>query len=92
MLSVFYNFVKINPKFYFHLSESQRSMWINIKHTPTIILSKGNTKNKKKEKERVERSIAQGFPSVSLVKNPPASIGDAGSIPHLGRSNMPWSS
>ena len=28
-----------------------------------------------------------GFPSGSVVKNPPASAGDAGSIPGLGRSS-----
>ena len=92
MLSGFCNFIKINPQFYFHLSESQRSMWINIKHTRTIILPKGRTKNPKKKKESAERSIAQGFPSVSLVKNLPASVGDTGSIPGLGRSPKPWSS
>ena len=27
-----------------------------------------------------------GFPGVSVVKNPPANAGDAGSIPGLGRS------
>ena len=27
-----------------------------------------------------------GFPGVSVVKNPPADAGDAGSIPGLGRS------
>ena len=27
-----------------------------------------------------------GFPSGSVVKNPPASLGDVGSIPGLGRS------
>ena len=27
-----------------------------------------------------------GFPGVSVVKNPPADTGDAGSIPGLGRS------
>ena len=29
---------------------------------------------------------SQGFPGGSVVKNPPASIGDAGSIPGSGRS------
>ena len=30
------------------------------------------------------------FPGGSVVKNPPASAGDIGSIPALGRSHMPW--
>ena len=32
-----------------------------------------------------------GFPGGSVVKNPPASAGDAGSIPGLGRSHKLWS-
>ena len=61
MLSGFCNFVKINPKFYFHLSESQRSMWINIKHTHTIILSKGSTKNKQ-TKRTCRKQHCSGLP------------------------------
>ena len=61
MPSGFCNFVKINPKFYFHLSESQRSMWINIKHTHTIILSKGSTKNKNK-KRTCRKQHCSGLP------------------------------
>jgi len=34
---------------------------------------------------------SSGFPSGSVVKNPPASAGDTGSIPDPGRSNMQWS-
>ena len=30
--------------------------------------------------------LAQGFPDGSVVKNPPANAGDAGSIPGSGRS------
>ena len=30
----------------------------------------------------------RGFPSGSVVKNPPANAGDIGSIPDLGRSHM----
>ena len=33
----------------------------------------------------------RGFPGGSVVKNPPASAGDSGSIPDPGRSPMPWS-
>jgi len=33
----------------------------------------------------------QGFPTGSVVKNPPADAGDVGSIPDLGRSHMPRS-
>ena len=32
-----------------------------------------------------------GSPDVSVVNNPPANVGDAGSIPGLGRFHMPWS-
>ena len=35
--------------------------------------------------------IGQGFPAGSVLKNPPASAGDLGSIPDPGRSVMPWS-
>ena len=31
------------------------------------------------------------FPGGTVVKNPPASAGDMGSIPGSGRSHMPWS-
>ena len=34
----------------------------------------------------------KGFPSGSVVKNPPANAGDMGSIPGPGRSCMPQSS
>ena len=33
-----------------------------------------------------------GFPGSSVVKNPPASAGDTGSVPDLGRSHMLWKS
>ena len=32
------------------------------------------------------------FPGDAVVKNPPANAGDAGLIPDLGRSHMPWTS
>ena len=31
-----------------------------------------------------------GFPGGSVVKNPPANVGDAGSTPNLGRSPGEW--
>ena len=34
----------------------------------------------------------RGFPGGAVVENPPASAGDTGSSPGLGRSHMPWSS
>ena len=33
----------------------------------------------------------RGFPGGSVVKNPPANVGDTGSIPDLGRWHMPRS-
>ena len=38
-----------------------------------------------------ERPLAWGFPGCSVVKNPPASAGDKGSIPGAGRPHTPWS-
>ena len=32
---------------------------------------------------------ALDFPSGPVIKNPPASVGDKGSVPALGRSQMP---
>ena len=32
-----------------------------------------------------------GFPSGTVIKNPPANAGDMGSSPGPGRSHMPWS-
>jgi len=43
--------------------------------------------NKKRERERENK----GFPYGSVVKKPPTSAGDMGSIPDLGRSHMWWS-
>ena len=37
------------------------------------------------------RNTREGFPGGAVVKNPPASAGDTGSSPGLGRSHMPWS-
>ena len=37
-------------------------------------------------------STEQGFPGGAVVKNLPASAGDTGASPGLGRSHMPWSS
>ena len=34
----------------------------------------------------------RGFPGGSAVKNPPADVGDIGSVPDLGRSHMLQSS
>ena len=33
----------------------------------------------------------QSFPGDSVVKNPPANVGDMGLAPGLGRSHVPWS-
>ena len=38
------------------------------------------------------RSWKVSFPGGSVVKNPPANSRDAGSIPDLGGSHVPWSS
>ena len=35
------------------------------------------------------KSMQMGFPGGSVVKNLPASAGDMGSMPDLGRSHMP---
>ena len=43
------------------------------------------TQNSKKFREGIA-SIFVGFPGGSVVKNPSANAGDAGSIPGLGRS------
>ena len=39
----------------------------------------------------VSKEVIEGFPGVSVVKDPPANAGDMGLIPDLGRSHMPWS-
>ena len=41
------------------------------------------------DKDLVKNTTLQGFPSGSVVKNPPASVGDMSSISDLGRSHMP---
>ena len=35
--------------------------------------------------------VSRDFPGGAVVKNPPASAGDMGLSPGLGRSHMPWS-
>ena len=37
------------------------------------------------------KEFYRGFPSGTVVKNPPANAGDKGSSPGLGRSHMPRS-
>ncbi|XP_061066516.1 NFU1 iron-sulfur cluster scaffold homolog, mitochondrial isoform X2 [Eubalaena glacialis] len=37
------------------------------------------------------RNFFLGFPGGAVFKNPPATAGDTGLIPGLGRSHMPWS-
>ena len=37
------------------------------------------------------RNLPEGLPGGAMVKNPPASEGDMGSILGPGRSHMPWS-
>ena len=39
----------------------------------------------------VRRFLDSDFPGGPVVKNPPASTGDTGSIPGLGRSHVPQS-
>ena len=36
------------------------------------------------------KSKSQQFPGGAVVKNPPASAGDTGSIPGLGGLHVPW--
>ena len=53
-----------------------------------------SSKQKKKKKVLstfICKEEKQDFPGGAVVKNPPASAGDTGSIPGLGRSHMPWS-
>ena len=37
------------------------------------------------------KTLIEGFPGSSVVKNPPAKAEDTGSIPDPGRSHMLWS-
>ena len=39
----------------------------------------------------LEYEAIWGFPGGSVVKNPPANVGNVGSIPDPGRSHMPQS-
>ena len=38
-----------------------------------------------------QKMVVLDFPGGPVVKNLPANAGDAGSLPGLGRSHMPWS-
>ena len=37
------------------------------------------------------KTTNRGFPGGAVIENLPASAGDTGSSPGLGRSHMPWS-
>ena len=41
--------------------------------------------------QRLLKSVPQGLPGGSVVKNPLANAGDMGSVPGLGKSDMLWS-
>ena len=41
--------------------------------------------------KKLSKNIRLGFPSGTVVKNPPANAGDTGSSPGPGRSHMPRS-
>ena len=41
--------------------------------------------------ENLYRILTEDFPGGTVVKNPPATAGDTGSSPGLGRSHMPRS-
>ena len=53
-----------------------------------IKFKKGKTEKKKKMSLK---KIKRGFPGGAMGKNSPASAGDMGLIPGLGRSHMPQS-
>ena len=40
------------------------------------------------DKTIIQKDTCWGFPGGAVVKNPPASVGDVGSSPGLGRSHM----
>ena len=60
-----------------NISNKVFSEVLTIKETNYICSSKDTTK--------------RGFPGGAVVENLPASAGDTGSSPGLGRSHMPWS-
>ena len=58
------------------------------RNTPRHILLK---LSKIKYKETILKAAREGFPRGTVVENLPASAGDTGLSPGLGRSHMPWS-
>ena len=61
--------------------------WGNQDPTCCVVQQK-----KKKERKRKENDCEfRVFPGGTVVKNPPANVGDMGSSPGPGRSHMPWS-
>ena len=70
---------------------------INFQHllTPrdqTTSLSSNSVLDKICPTPGLTQKLLLGFPDAPVVKNPPASVGDTGSIPGLGGSHMPWGS
>ena len=48
-------------------------------------------KQNKQTSVKTDQEKREGFPGGAVVENLPASAGDSGSSPGLGRSHMPWS-
>ena len=59
--------------------------------SPVVV--RGRKEGRKETRKEKRKEGREGdFPGGAVIKNPPANAGDAGSIPGLGRSHMPWSS
>ena len=67
------------------LPELQRSQWALCRCSGVVVVSSVKQNNYNKAPFKTELPH-KGFPGGSVVKNPPASAGHAGSIPGSGRS------
>ena len=52
---------------------------------------KGSRTGLEREKDSIQNLVPGGFSGGTVVKNPPAKVGNTGSSPGLGRSHMPRS-
>ena len=69
-------------------------MCIKLMPNKNLQYKKTNKKKKKKKTMYIPKfkdTLLLDFPGGAVVKNPPASAGDTGSIPGPGRSHMPQS-
>lgn len=63
--------------------EGERGLWSYVSSAASLLCDAGYNSLERK---------GRGFPGGAVGANPPASAGDTGRVPRLGRCHVPWSS